>query len=268
MAKTEIDNFAARSSVVDADTGFYYGDPKSIGRGREIWAEVRGKIQGIQSQLDELAKLQYTAWQPACEACNRYRDWWNIFNVAAHQSDDMSRRRSAGGSQSQDTETLVEWSLIGQGDGPPTGRTAVTSIDVKKLTKLQVEFKGATDQNNIRYWGISDLVEQYNALAKVRPRGPVTDANQTNCRANLLPDVPAKANATGCILEDFEQGIDIVVGRMIRSLNYALQLAKANRISDAENYPMQRALRESKGQYNSLCPRSTYPNNGALWKYE
>lgn len=263
--KRNVDLFVVGTSS-SVDPSFYYSEKSAAGlaKGQENWRKAQTSIASVKEILEKLASVSFTDWQPACEACNRFRSWWNLFDVARKQAADMASRKTADGAKTQGPDTIVKWKLEQTvlGGIATFSRTAEQSVNVKGLTDEQVEYRGETDSSgNPTYYGVTQLVTWYNALASQKPTADPADPDAKACLANMLPrDLKVVPTVKQCKVDHFEQGIDILVGRLVQSLIHAGKSKASNRMTTL--------LKDSKGLFNSSCPRNSYPNNWRLTEFE
>lgn len=244
----------------------YYDDASPAGQARALanWRDAQSQFRSIKSQLENLARTGHTNWQPACEACNRFRAWWDLLDVAAKQRDDLSKRTTADGPKSQAPNTLVERQLAASNVAGVTtyARTVKSSIDVTRLTQAQVEFPGDTSGGATTFYAVQLLVRWYNELATKRPTAVPSSPDAQACLKNMLPsDDKAVPNVNQCRLEHYEQGMDFLVRRLVQSLEQAAR-------SSPTSFAMKQLLKDSKRLYDTACPGDSYPNNWRLRQYE
>lgn len=258
--------FLEGTALQSNDAIRYYNDASPAGQARALanWRDAQSQFRSIKSQLEALARSGHTSWQPACEACNRFRAWWDLLDVSAKQKDDLSKRTTADGPKAQGSNTLVEWQLSASNVGGVTTytRTARNSIDVTRLTQAQVEFAGETSSGATTFYGVQLLVRWYNELATKRPTAVPASPDALACLKNMLPaDDKAVPTVNQCRLEHYEQGMDFLVSRLVTSLEQAARRTPSS-------FPMKQLLKDSKRLYDTACPGDSFPNNWRLREYE
>lgn len=263
--KRTVDEFS-KGTGASIDPSLYYSEKSATGqaRGRANWAKVQSRIASIQKDLEGLGREAFTDWQPACEACNRFRSWWSLFDISRRQAADLLARRTADGSKVQARDTLVRWRVDQTTLGGVTTfkRVEEKTIDVRELTQEQVEFQGGTSKDGkITYQPVAQLVSWYNTLVTLRPTADQDTPSASACLASMLPaDTRLVPTVKQCRVEAYEQGMDFLVGRLVNALEFAKQ--------SAQSHPMRQLLKDSKRMYDTACPTDSYPNNWRLRDYE
>lgn len=274
--KKNVDLFVAGSER-NIDPRFFYNDANNKDLGNHYRDAVQGRVRSVvQGELDRIATDYFTKWQPACEACVRFQSWWQLFEIARQQREDLSQRTEPDGPKTQEPHVLYAWQ-VKRGLLGGYSRDERTKVDIRTLRQEQVEFQGARESV---YEGVQKLVDQYNILAKLRStvdRQPQDDGTEpaaggpspAACEANMLPKDSSVAYSTKqCTVDLYEQLMDKLAGRLVDSLQYAASQKPAK-----PTFTMKQLLlssRDAKGNrlYDTACPDEAFPGNYKLRDFE
>ena len=250
--KRNIDDFVDKNLQVDASS--FYTDPNDKTKGRTYRGEMQTQLKAMQGTLKKLSDDYSSKSQPACDTCHLFRAWWELTNVALTETGNFSSTAPAVLVKHQwNTTSLTRTAL------------ATPSIDIKLLTRQQVDYQGGTlkavgQAAPRQLYGVKQMVDIYHDLASKKPPDD-PNADSAVCNANMFPSSGTTARSTKqCNVDMWRINMDWVVGEIINSL----EEAKKGGASDT----MMALLTNSKGGYDTSCPKPVFPDNFLLGRFE